>query len=110
MSSLHAQLGKEYAELGRIVELYSERQRLVKDDKSLDSLLRDSKQQWAQDDEMAALASEEKEALQATLADTKVRGEAGDSNTITDNNTITNVNTLISLSLSPPTCVDCRRR
>ena len=62
-------LGKEYSELGRIVELYSERQRLLKDIKSLDSLLHDSGVQGvSRDEEMALLATEEKEALQASLS------------------------------------------
>jgi len=66
-------LGKEYAELGRIVELYSERQRLVKDLGELDSLLKEAAAAAAKnsdndDDEMRLLVNEEKEQLSARLA------------------------------------------
>lgn len=60
-------LGKEYAELGRVVELYTERQRMVKDMRSLDALLHDSRQGSTEDDELAALAADEKETLQQSL-------------------------------------------
>ena len=60
-------LGKEYAELGRVVELYTERQRLTKDMRSLDALLHDSRQGSGEDEELAVLAADEKEALQQSL-------------------------------------------
>jgi len=64
-----SKLGKEYAELGRITELYGERQRLVKNLKELEQLQKDASN--GEDKEMVQMVSDEKTELSAQLEKTE---------------------------------------
>lgn len=70
-----ARLGKEYAELGRVVELYQERQRLVKNMCDLDLLVKDvnstASVEGGGDVEMLQMAKDEKVELLVKLAQTE---------------------------------------
>ena len=64
-----SKLGKEYAELGRITELYGERQRIVKNLKELEQLHKDASS--GEDKEMLLMVSDEKAELSALLEKTE---------------------------------------